>query len=239
MGGTVAKFDPTTSEGRLNIATGGGRIVAQEIDKGLTKLDDTISGQDQKDAAKEALAAQEEANKQAVALARQQYEDFQAMTEPYRQAGESFLPQLTAFLDPSAQDAFRKESLNTDAFKSIIDQTTQQLAAAGSATGGLRSGNMQDAIAKSTFQQAQAYGDTAVQNRLNQLTQGVNLGLGTLGTTMSALGQAGQNVQQGMINQGNIAAQQAIASAPAGISPWLQFAGTATDIGAKIYGATI
>lgn len=221
MGGTVAKLDPTKAY--------------EKIDKGLQKIDDTISGQDQKDAARDALAAQEDANKQAIALARQQYEDFQAMTEPYRQAGESFLPQLTAFLDPAAQDAFRKESLNTDAFKSIIDQTTQQLAAAGSATGGLRSGNIQDAIAKSTFQQAQAYGDTAVQNRLNQLTQGVNFGLGTLGTTMSALGQAEQNVQQGVINQGNIAAQQAIASTPAGISPWLQLAGT----GAQIYGATI
>lgn len=235
MGGTVAKLDPTTGKGLTNIATGGIIGGALDPDKALQELDDKISGQDQKDAAKAALAAQEDANKQAIALARQQYEDFQAMTEPYRQAGESFLPQLTAFLDPAAQDAFRKESLNTDAFKSIIDQTTQQLAAAGSATGGLRSGNMQDAIAKSTFQQAQAYGDTAVQNRLNQLTQGVNLGLGTLGTTMSALGQAGQNVQQGVINQGNIAAQQAIASAPTGISPWLQLAGT----GAQIYGATI
>lgn len=235
MGGTVAKLDPTTGKGLTNIATGGFIGGALDPDKALQELDDKISGQDQKDAAKAALAAQEDANKQAIALARQQYEDFQAMTEPYRQAGESFLPQLTAFLDPAAQDAFRKESLNTDAFKSIIDQTTQQLAAAGSATGGLRSGNIQDAIAKSTFQQAQAYGDTAVQNRLNQLTQGVNLGLGTLGTTMSALGQAGQNVQQGVINQGNIAAQQAIASAPTGISPWLQLAGT----GAQIYGATI
>lgn len=235
MGGTVAKLDPTTVTGQKNIMSGGIPILVGETDKALQKIDDAISGQDQKDAAKAALAAQEDANKQAIALARQQYEDFQAMTEPYRQAGESFLPQLTAFLDPAAQDAFRKESLNTDAFKSIIDQTTQQLAAAGSATGGLRSGNMQDAIAKSTFQQAQSYGDTAVQNRLNQLTQGVNLGLGTLGTTMSALGQAGQNVQQGVINQGNIAAQQAIASAPTGISPWLQLAGT----GAQIYGATI
>lgn len=235
MGGTVAKLDPTTSVGLKNLQSGGLSLVTEETDKALQKIDDKISGQDQKDAAKAALAAQEDANKQAIALARQQYEDFQAMTEPYRVAGESFLPQLTAFLDPAAQDAFRKESLNTDAFKSIIDQTTQQLAAAGSATGGLRSGNIQDAIAKSTFQQAQAYGDTAVQNRLNQLTQGVNLGLGTLGTTMSALGQAGQNVQQGVINQGNIAAQQAIASAPTGISPWLQLAGTA----AQIYGATI
>ena len=235
MGGAVAKIDPTTSSGLTNIALGGPVGGMLDPDKLLQKVDDTVSGQAQKDAARDALAAQEDANKQAVALARQQYEDFQAMTAPYRQAGESFLPQLTAFLDPSAQDAFRKESLNTDAFKSIIDQTTQQLAAAGAATGGLRSGNMQDAIAKSTFQQAQAYGDTAVQNRLNQLTQGVNLGLGTLGTTMNALGQAGQSVQQGMINQGNIAAQQAIASAPAGISPWLQLAGT----GAQIYGATI
>lgn len=223
---TAARFDPTTPEGRAAIATGGlSEVYNDAVDPALQKLDDKISGQEQLEAERDAIEAQEAAEQDALAFSKEQYQDFLDMTQAYRDTGEDFLPQLTAFLDPAQQDIFKAEALQSQGFKDILSQSTESLLANQSAMGGMRGGNAQNAVMQNTGMLAQDYGNQAVQNRLGNLTQGVNIGSGILGNTMSVLGQQGSNITNSMRNIGNLNAQREMAGSGSGLAPYLQLAG--------------
>jgi hypothetical protein len=177
----------------------------------LEDTEDFLNDQDAKDAAKEAAAAQEDAAQQGIDFGREQYADFLGFTQPYREAGESFLPQLIEFLDPEVQEQFKADALAGQEFQGIKDQANESLISNAAAFGGLRSSGTQDRIIRETSTLANQFGQNAVNNRLSQLQGGVNLGLSTLGTTMQGLGQAGGQIQTGIQNLGNAQATSALA----------------------------
>jgi hypothetical protein len=196
---------------------------------------DFLSGKDERDAAKAAAAAREDAAQQGIDFGREQYADFLGFTQPYREAGESFLPQLIEFLDPEVQEQFKADALAGQEFQGIKDQANESLVSNAAAFGGLRSSGTQDRLIRETSALANQFGQNAVNNRLSQLQGGVNLGLGTLGTTMQGLGQAGGQIQAGIQNLGNAQATSELAGGMQfGFNDLLNMAST----GAQIYGAS-
>ncbi len=234
----VADYDPTTSDGLTNLATlgiGGGVNDVTGGDTGAEtaqETEDFVTNQDEQDALEAAALAQEDAAKQGIAFAKEQYADFLGFTEPYREAGESFLPQLMEFLDPEVQAAFKAEALNSQEFQDIRGQAEEGLISNAAAFGGLRSSGTQDRLIRETSSLANQFGNQQVNNRLSQLQGGVNLGLGTLGTTISGLGQAGNQVQAGIANLGNAQASSAIAAGQGGFgfNDLLNFANAGANI---------
>lgn len=242
MGFSLSSLDPTTSSGLTNLATlgiGGGVSAATggpTASEAIEDTEDFVNSQDEQDALEAAALAQEDAAKQGIAFAKEQYADFLGFTEPYREAGESFLPQLMEFLDPEVQAAFKAEALNSQEFQDIRGQAEEGLISNAAAFGGLRSSGTQDRLIRETSSLANQFGNQQVNNRLSQLQGGVNLGLGTLGTTMSGLGNAGNQVQAGIANLGNAQSAQAIAAGQSGFGfgDLLNVA----NVGANIYGAS-
>lgn len=238
----LSDYDPSTSEGLTNLATlgvGGGVNDVTGGDTGsetIQETEDFVTNQDEQDALEAAALAQEDAAKQGIAFAKEQYADFLGFTEPYREAGESFLPQLMEFLDPEVQEAFKAEALQSQEFQDIRGQAEDSLISNAAAFGGLRSSGTQDRLIRETSSLANQFGNQQVNNRLSQLQGGVNLGLGTLGTTISGLGQAGNQVQSGIANLGNAQASSAIAAGQGGFgfNDLLNVA----SVGANIYGAS-
>ena len=205
------------------------------IAKPFQDVGDAISGKDEKEAAIAAAALQETAAQQGIDFGKEQYEDFLGFTQPYRDAGESFLPQLTEFLDPEVQAQFKADALAGQEFQDIKGQATESLLGNAAAFGGLRSSGTQDRLIRETSSLANQFGQQAVDNRLSQLQGGVNLGLGTLGTTMQGLGQAGSQIQGGIQNLGNAQATGALAQGMGfGFGDLLNTA----SVGAQIYGAS-
>lgn len=249
----ISDYDPTTSDGLTNLATvglGGGvndaaggdttsEAIAgaeESIKDAGQDIEDFVTNQDEQDALEAAALAQEDAAKQGIAFAKEQYADFLGFTQPYRDAGESFLPQLMEFLDPEVQAAFKAEALQGQEFQDIRGQAEEGLISNAAAFGGLRSSGTQDRLIRETSSLANQFGQQQVNNRLSQLQGGVNLGLGTLGTTISGLGQAGNQVQSGIASLGNAQSAAAIAAGQSGFGfgDLLNVA----NVGANIYGAS-
>ena len=82
-----------------------------QIDDAGREVEDFVNDKEGQEAAEAAAAAQESAAQQGIDFGKEQYEDFLGFTQPYRDAGESFLPQLTEFLDPEVQAQFKADAL--------------------------------------------------------------------------------------------------------------------------------
>jgi hypothetical protein len=232
IGSSLAKFDPTTSDGLANLATGG---LYGVVDPALQKFDDSISGQEQKDAAKEAAQAAEDAGLASVALQTRIYDETQSKLDPFYEGGLGSLDDYLALIDPEGAAEFKANYLQGDEFQSILEQGTNQLASNAAFSGALGSGGTLKNVADYTTDQSFNLSNAALQNELSRLGQGVGLGQSALGSQISA----GQNyANQASQQYSNIADAQgtaAMASASTGIAPYLQLAGT----GAQIYGATV
>lgn len=241
--GAVRKFgraiDPTTKEGRGNLLTGGlygqAKFVGKAVGDAASGVDDLVTGKDQRDAAREAAEQSEQQQLASAAVQRQWQEYLMGVQKPFIEAGASFLPQLTAFLDPEAQDAFRKQALESEGFQAVSDASSRGLIAQGAALGNRLSSGLQEEVLGQQGILAQQYGDTAVANRLSQLTAGAGLGLNALGQTSTQIGQAIGGIQNAYTNIGNIQANlQAQLAQNRGITPWLNLA----TAGFGAYGAT-
>lgn len=235
----VSRFDPTTSEGLGNLLTGGlSGQVEEAIDaaKGAGRdIDDLVSGKDQRDKARKAATKAEQQQLDAAGVQRQWQEYLMGVQQPFIESGASFLPQLTAFLDPEAQDAFRQQALESEGFQAVSDAASRGLIAQGAALGNRLSSGLQEEVLGQQGMLAQQYGDTAVANRLSQLTAGAGLGLNALGQTAPQIGQAIGGIQNAYTNIGNIQANlQAQLAQNSGITPWLNLA----TAGFGAYGAT-
>lgn len=231
-GEALASIDPTTTEGLLNLSTGG---LYSVVDPYLQEFDDSISGQDQKDAAKEAARAQEEAGLASVALQERIYDETQSKLDPFYQGGLGSLDDYLGLIDPEGASQFKADYLQGEEFQNILAQGTNQLASNAAFSGALGSGGTLKDVANYTTDQSFNLSNQALQNELSRLGQGVSLGQSALGAQTSA----GQNfANQASQQYGNIAGAQgarALAGASSGIAPYLQLAGT----GAQIYGATV
>ena len=235
----LAKIDPTTKEGFLNLATGGqGGLISAGLDKadqGLMDLDDSISGQEQKDAAKDAANAKENAALAGIDLAERQYDEGVARLDPFYQAGLGGLDEYLQLSSPEGYADFQSNYLASDPYQQQQQNVLGQLESSAAFGGTLGSGG----AVKSASENLDKFAYDQASNAYNQqLGRASNIvGLGQFGVTGQQ--QASQNyvnqATQGYNTAADAQAAHSLAGASTGLAPYLQLAGT----GAQIYGATV
>ena len=146
----------------------------------------------QKSAAEEAAGAQRSASESAIAEQRRQQAEAERLLAPYMQAGTGALEQQQALLGlagPEAQQAAIAQLEQSPQFQAMLAQGEEAILQNASATGGLRGGNTQAALAQFRPQ------------LLSQLIQQQMAGLGGLSGMgqQAAMGTAGFG-QQGAQN---------------------------------------
>lgn len=155
-------------------------------------------------AAKDAAAAQVYGIDQSTALAREQLDYIKSIMAPYQQAGQAALPALQGYINQPA-DKFNFDYqgyFNSPEYAALSQQQNEQALRMGAATGGIRGGDTQAALATIAPQLAQQARSNA-QNEFS-LNQGANLnrynqlmGLAGLGTgAANQVGNAAQNFGQ-------------------------------------------
>jgi len=232
MGGiSLSDFDPTTEEGLLNIGTGG----LYELQKDpVSDAWGELTGEDEEKALKEQIAQQEQAQLNQLEFMKEQYGDITEGLRPYREAGESFLPQLQEMLSPEARQSFISDYLQGSEYQQLQEQASNQLLQSAAATGSLGASGTQDRLARQTLQMGNQLGGQAYNQALGNLTTGTNLGLGTFGTQLQAQGQLNQGMQSGLSNL----AQLGIGRASIGQGGLMADLAPFIQTGAMIYGAS-
>lgn len=160
-------------------------------------------------AANTAAAAQLEASQLGIDEQRRQYDEARSLLDPYVQAGTGALEQqqaLSGALGPEAQQAAIAGIQAGPGFQSALQQGETSILQNAAATGGVRGGNTQGALAQFSPQLLnqqinQRYGQLG---GLTQMGQASAAGVGAQGMNL------GQNIAGSMQNQGNIQAQQAL-----------------------------
>lgn len=207
-----------------------------------------ISGMAQADAAESAAAAQSGAAQAGIEEQRRQFDKVQELLKPYSMAGEKALGGLAPFAaagapaleeqqallglrGPEAERAAIERIRGGETFKALAGQGEEALLQRASATGGLRGGNIQGALAQ--FRPAllsslidQQYGRLGGMTALGQTTTQNLAGLGQASAagTGAAAQSTGANVanllgQQGAALAGaEIAQGKAFGAIPAAIS---------------------
>jgi len=169
-----------------------------------------ISGMAQADAAEGAAAAQSGAAQAGIEEQRRQFDAVQKLLAPYVSAGAPALEAQQAFLGlrgPEAERAAIERIKGGETFQALAGQGEEALLQRASATGGLRGGNIQGALA---------------QFRPALLSSLIDQQYGRLGG-MTALGQqsaagVGAAGQQTGVNVANLLGQQGAAQAGAEIA---------------------
>jgi hypothetical protein len=207
-----------------------------------------ISGMAQADAAESAAAAQSGSAQAGIEEQRRQFDKVQELLKPYSMAGEKALGGLAPFAaagapaleeqqallglrGPEAERAAIERIRGGETFKALAGQGEEALLQRASATGGLRGGNIQGALAQ--FRPAllsslidQQYGRLGGMTALGQTTTQNLAGLGQASAagTGAAAQTTGANVanllgQQGAALAGaEIAQGKAFGAIPAAIS---------------------
>ena len=182
-----------------------------------------ISGMAQADAAGDAAAIQAGSAQAGIEEQRRQFNKVQELLKPYTEAGQPALEAQQAFLGlrgPEAERAAIERIQGGETFKALTQQGEEALLQRASATGGLRGGNIQGALAQFRPQLLsslieQQYGRLGGMTALGQQSAA---GVGTAGL------QTGVNVaklleQQGAAQAGGEIAQgKAFAAIPSAIS---------------------
>jgi hypothetical protein len=110
-----------------------------------------LGGMMQADAAGDAANIQAGAAGEGIAEQRRQFDALQALLKPYTEAGLPALKQQQAFLGlqgPEAEQAAIERIRSGETFQALAGQGEEALLQRASATGGLRGGNIQGALAQ-------------------------------------------------------------------------------------------
>lgn len=171
-----------------------------------------MSAEASEDAAYAASSAEERAARLQMDESRRQFDEIQKLLSPYTKAGESAIGQQQSLLGlsgPEAQQAAINQLQSSPQFTSLIQQGENALLQNASATGGLRGGNTQNALATLRPQMLSAL----IESQYSKLG-----GLTSIGQNAAAgVGNAGMATTSA-INQslGNIGSAQAGAALAAG-----------------------
>lgn len=182
-----------------------------------------ISGMAQADAAESAAAAQAGSAQAGIEEQRRQFDAVQKLLAPYVSAGTPALEAQQAILGlkgPEAERAAIERISGGETFQALAKQGEEAMLQRASATGGLRGGNIQGALAQFRPQLLsslieQQYGRLGGMTALGQQSAA---GVGTAGLQTGAnvanlLGQQGAAIAGGEIAQG-----KAFGAIPAAIS---------------------
>jgi hypothetical protein len=171
----------------------------------LTTGASLLSSRRQAKAAESAASMQAEAAGEGIAEQRRQFDSLQALLQPYTQAGVPALQAQQAFLGlrgPEEEQAAIDRLTGGSTFQELTRQGEEAILSRASATGGLRGGNVQAALAQFRPQ---------LLNQLIEQQFGRLGGLTTLGQR-SAAGVGTARMESGE-NVSNLLAQQGQASA--------------------------
>jgi hypothetical protein len=164
-----------------------------------------LGGMMQADAASEAAGIQAGAAGAGIEEQRRQFDALQALLKPYTEAGLPALQQQQALLGlqgPEAEQAAIERIRGGETFQALAQQGEEALLQRASATGGLRGGNIQGALAQ--FRPALL--NQAIEQQYGRLG-----GMTTLGQR-SAAGVGAAGMESGS-NVSNLLAQQGAARA--------------------------
>lgn len=181
-----------------------------------------LSSKSQKKAAQSAQQSQEGMSREAIAEQKRQFDQLQSLLKPYVQGGKNGLyaqQNLLGLMGDDAQQQAISGIENSPFFKSRYQQAENALLQNASATGGLRGGNFQEALADNRSNMLYNNVQGQIQNLGGLATNGQNAaaGVGTAGQNMAnqvgqqlndiGAGQAGYALAKGQANQnmwGNI-----------------------------------
>lgn len=154
---------------------------------------DSLTG---KTAAKEASKAQQNASQQGMEEQRRQFEALQALMKPYVESGTGALAGQNDLLGLNGFD--KQQSAignieNSPFFKSQYQQAENALLQNASATGGLRGGNFQEALADNRSNMLFGNVQQQLQNLSGVAANGQSAAAGLGGNGL----QFGQNIAQG------------------------------------------
>lgn len=207
---SLSNIDPTTSEGLTNVALGG---IAGGLADPAGWVDYNLMGGKEEEEMEEAAEEAEQQQRDMIQLYRDQYQSYLDMTAPYREAGESFLPVYQNLISAEGREQFMQDALRGQEFQNIAGAATDQLVSNAAALGNRLSSGIQEDVLSNTGQLATSYASNAYRDRINELGQGVNLGLGAMGTTLQGLNASTAGQAAGLQNIANIGLQQANAAA--------------------------
>lgn len=173
-----------------------------------------VSGSNQASAAKSAANAQTQANDAAIAEQQREFGINQANLQPWLKAGQQALGQYQNLVGANGSTTQQSaiDALKTNpVFTSMINQGDQAVLANASATGGLRSGNVNDTLANFN---ANALA-SVYQQQLANLGTLSGLGQSTGGTIGSLGNSTSTNISNLLSNNGSAAAGGILGSAGA------------------------
>lgn len=182
-----------------------------------------VSGYMQGEAAKDAASTQAGASQAGIEEQRRQFNVVQKLLEPYVTGGtEAFKQQqaLVGVQGPEAQRAAISAIEQGPAFQALTEQGENALLQRASATGGLRGGNVQAALAQFRPQIL----SQLIEQQYGQLGGLAKFGQASAAGTGAAAQETGANVAQLLAAQGaataggQMAAGKAFASIPSAIS---------------------
>lgn len=172
-----------------------------------------------KSAANTAAEAQTQASQASIEEARRQFDAIQAMLAPYTQAGTGSLSAQQALLGLSGQSAQQQAISGIESspwMQSMTQQGENALLQNASATGGLRSGNLQAALAQFRPQLL----NQAIQNQLTNLGGITSIGQNAAANTGNAGMQTSTNVINSLNQIGAANAGAALAKGQASANMW-------------------
>ena len=182
-----------------------------------------VSGYMQGEAAKDAASTQAQASEAGIQEQRRQFDVVQKLLEPYVTGGTKAFEQQQALVGvqgPEAQRAAIAALEQGPAFQALLQQGENALLQQASATGGLRGGNVQAALAQFRPQLL----SQLIEQQYSQLGGLTKYGQASAAGTGAAAQESGANIasllaQQGAAQAGaQLAAGKAFASSPAAIS---------------------
>lgn len=231
----ISNIDPTTSSGLTNILTGGLVGGLADPDSALQSVDDAISGQQQKDDAKEAARIREQAALAGVDLSREQFESIQGKLDPFYQAGLGGLDDHARLLSQEGYDEFQANYLDSDPYKQRQGNVIGALEASKAFEGTLGSGGTAKDVGSYLNRFALDDAQREYQSRLDASSELV--GLGKFGVTGQADASRSflNSAIPGLNNAASAQSAGVLAGSPAGIAPYLQLAGK----GAQVAGAFV
>jgi hypothetical protein len=177
---------------------------------GATLVSGYLTSEAQKEAAGKAAGAQTEAARLGIEEQRSQFERMQELLQPYTEAGAGALEQqqaMAGLLGPEAQQRAISGIEESPIFGALARQGEEAILQRASATGGLRGGNVQGALAqyRPAMLQQLIESQYSKLGGLTQVGQASAAGVG-------AAGQAtGANIANLLAQSGQAQAGQAIA----------------------------
>lgn len=210
-------------------------VAAAVVGVGASIYSSRKAAKAQERAAGQASAAQEQASEAAIAEQKRQFDEIQKLLKPYVQAGTGAIGQQQALLGLGglqAQQQAIQGIANSPEMQAYAAQGENALLQNAAATGGLRGGNIQGALAQFRPQLLNQLVNQRFQNLggLTSIGQASAAGVGNAG--MQSASNIGNLLQQ----QGAAQAGNALAQGQASANMWSNIGGLAGQLSGAYIG---